>query len=143
VAIKVVSEERIFFSNEEEFRFEVGLTTMLDHANVVKCLGANYKASSAFMVMPLYGEYNETALDNFLSHLHRIISYHSISTCFIFFLFAAKGNLWNVLRPDNQPPPEFYLIIKLDLAIQIADVTYNPRPFFLPTSAHFYFLFFD
>jgi len=53
VAIKVCGKQHTFFACVEGFRFETTVMSLLEHPNIMKCYGANEKASEPFIVMPL------------------------------------------------------------------------------------------
>ena len=53
IAVKMCSESNIFYSSSEEFHFELAITSILDHPNILPCLGGNTNVSECFLAMPL------------------------------------------------------------------------------------------
>ena len=56
VAIKLCGKLGMFNDGVEAFRFEVTLMNLLDHPNVLTCLGANETDEEPFLILPIYGE---------------------------------------------------------------------------------------
>lgn len=52
VVIKECSAEGVLFTSKPEIRVEVALMSMLNHPNIMVCLGANLSTSTPFFLMP-------------------------------------------------------------------------------------------
>jgi len=53
VAVKICGRMGIFFGTKTEFRFEVGVMSIVEHPNILTCYGANEKGQDPFIVLPL------------------------------------------------------------------------------------------
>ena len=56
VAIKVCGKLGLFNDGVESFRFEVALMSLIEHPNILQCLGANETDQEPFLVMPIRGK---------------------------------------------------------------------------------------
>ena len=97
----------MFYTCIEDFRFEAAIMSVLEHPNIMKCLGANEKDREPFIVMPLCGM---VELDyNFLRDSHQVTG-------------TEVGTINDLLRLKAKC---LTLSSKLNIAIQLAKVRFD------------------